>query len=219
MNAINATSSYQHTLDKIIGKTSFLKAFDVLTEQANLLAALDAVAHSNEIPDTVLVEHDIDIQLQAIAVAGDSDSFVKAFSKLSPVIKVILLFFVMQLLAVSQNIVANIVTPHVEKLISNPEITDREKIKKLKVFSFDGLDLSKLRFVTTERLLLRESPSSNSEIKNELKLGQIVSVIEKHRNWMEISYEDEDGEIIRGWVFSRYTAKFAPMANKQKSAQ
>lgn len=209
MKVISATSANQKILDQIISNNSFQKAIAVLTEQANLLSALDVVAHSNELPDTDLIEYDIDRQLQEIGKAKDSGSFLNIFSKLHPAIQTLLVFIILHLLLpITQNITANLITPHVEKIISNPESTEREKVRQLKAFSLDELDLSNLRFVTTELLIVRESPSTSSKVKDELRFGQIVTMVNKQRNWMEISYTYKDGEIIHGWVFSRYIAKF-----------
>jgi uncharacterized protein YgiM (DUF1202 family) len=209
---MSAASLYQKSIDEIIGKNHFQQAVNAFAEQSNLLAALDIVAHSDEVFGPNLVEYDLDHQLQEIGAAKDTASFVKAFSNLSPKFKYILIFIFFALLnravSIADNVTANIITPHVEKLINNPEATEREKVKKLRTFGLDGLDLSNLRFVTTEHLLLRENPSTSSEIKDELRLGQVVTVINKQRNWMEISYADEDESIVQGWVFSRYTAKF-----------
>jgi hypothetical protein len=39
-------------------------------------------------------------------------------------------------------------------------------------------------------------------------LGQVVTVLSKNKNWIEIMYEYDNGEIMHGWVFTRYTTKF-----------
>ncbi|WP_362816913.1 SH3 domain-containing protein [Aeromonas dhakensis] len=52
------------------------------------------------------------------------------------------------------------------------------------------------------------SPSTNYEIYDELISWQVVTVLNKRRNWIEVMHEYEDGEPMSGWVFTRYTAKF-----------
>jgi hypothetical protein len=213
--AMSAATLYQQPIAEIMSKSSFRNAIDALVVPSNLLATLDFIAHADkhilagELSKTGLVNETLESQLQEIGETEDVDSFVKAFSKLSPVIQSILVYILLYLLLpVAQNIIANLVTPHVEKLISDPVITEREKVKQLKAFNFDELGISNLRFVTIEHLLLRESPSTKSKIMDELRFGQVVTMLNKQRNWMEISYAYEDGKIMRGWVFSRYTAKF-----------
>lgn len=205
---------YQQSIAEIMNNSSFKNAISILTEPSNLSATLDLLAKTEknafvgELSELGFVKEEAEHQLQEIGNAHDSESFIKAFSNLSPTIKVVLLFFILQLLAVTQNVVANIATPHIEKLLSGSNSTEREKIKQLQSVRLDELDLSNLRFVTTEHLSLRENPSTKSAIKDELRLGQVVTMINKQRSWTEISYIHEDGEIMHGWVFSRYTAKF-----------
>lgn len=213
--AMGLANSYQKTMQALANGEAFRKVIDTLAEPTNLLATLDSIARAKnnnffgDFLETELASAKLDHQLEEIGKAQDSDSFAKAFSNLPPWIQFVLLSFILHLiLPVAQNVIANLVTPHVEKLISSPVISEREKVKQLKAFSLDELDLSNLRFVKTGRLLLRESPSTSSAIKDELQLGQVVTVINKQRNWTEISYAYENGEIIHGWVFSRYIEKF-----------
>jgi NADPH-dependent 7-cyano-7-deazaguanine reductase QueF len=41
-----------------------------------------------------------------------------------------------------------------------------------------------------------------------MRFGQVVTVISVKPDWTEISYEYGDGQIVTGWVFTRYLAKF-----------
>jgi hypothetical protein len=215
INALNASNSYQKTIDQLVGSNSFQNAVEAFTKQPDLWKTLEWIAHPDEkaniyeLQDTDLDEANTERQLQQVGEARDSNSFAKAFLNLPPWIQFVLLSFILHLiLPVAQNVLANLVTPHVEKLLSNPVVSEREKIKQLKKFCLDELDLSNLRFIKTERLFLRENPSTTSNIKDELRLGQVVTVINKQRNWTEISYSYENGELLHGWVFSRYIEKF-----------
>ena len=39
-------------------------------------------------------------------------------------------------------------------------------------------------------------------------LGQVATVVSKNKNWIEVVYECEDGTLLTGWVFTRYTSRF-----------
>ena len=84
------------------------------------------------------------------------------------------------------------------------------KIKEIKKIplTLSDVNTDALRFIKGNNLRLRASPSINSEIYDELILGQVVTVLSKQKNWIEVMYEYEDGESISGWVFTRYTEKF-----------
>ena len=68
------------------------------------------------------------------------------------------------------------------------------------------VELGRLRFISGDNVRLRAGPSTKTKILDELTLGQVVTVISKKRNWIEVEYED--GEYFHGWVFTRYTSKF-----------
>ena len=205
LKALSATSSYQNTIEKLVSSSSFQNAVDTFSKHPNLWQHLDWHEYSeggiatHELQDTDLDDANTERQLQLIGEASDLNSVSIAISNLSPKIKYIFIVFFLFLLsraiAITDNIAANIITPHVEKLINDPSTTERKKVKQLKSLSLDELDLSNLRFITTEHLLLRESPSTKSEIKEELRFGQVVTMLSKQRNWMEIYYEDGDGKI------------------------
>jgi uncharacterized protein YgiM (DUF1202 family) len=116
------------------------------------------------------------------------------------------MFFLPQVNSIS----ANLITPVVESYLEASEETDRQKVKGIKniPLALKDVDTTDLRFITGDNVRLRAGPSTNSEIYDELTLGQVVTVLTKKRNWIEVMYEYEDGESMSGWVFTRYTAKF-----------
>ena len=71
-----------------------------------------------------------------------------------------------------------------------------------------SINISSLRFVTGNNVRLRRAPSTNSEIIDEMALGQVVTVLSKKRNWIEVQYEYKDGEVMTGWTFTAYTKRF-----------
>lgn len=136
---------------------------------------------------------------------------IRVFSKLSPLIQAILLFISMQVFLPQINsILANLITPIVENYLESSKKTDKQKIKEIKKISLrlEELDTADLRFITGNNVRLRANPSTKSEIYDELVLGQVVTVLNKKKNWIEVTYEYEDKKPISGWVFTRYTAKF-----------
>lgn len=63
------------------------------------------------------------------------------------------------------------------------------------------------RFITGSRVNLRSGPSTKTEILAELNFGQVVTILQNTRDWVEISYIYEN-EILQGWVSKRYIGKF-----------
>ena len=64
------------------------------------------------------------------------------------------------------------------------------------------------RVVIVERLHLREFPNTNSDILEELRIGQLLKVIDKsQRSWLFVEVEI-NGNIEQGWVYRRYTTYF-----------
>ncbi|WP_158070083.1 SH3 domain-containing protein [Motiliproteus sp. MSK22-1] len=56
---------------------------------------------------------------------------------------------------------------------------------------------------------LRKGPSRKTEILSEFDQGQVVTVISKKRNWIEVRYWDVlSKDYLQGWVFTKHTAYF-----------
>ena len=142
---------------------------------------------------------------------NEKDEIRRAFAKIPKYLQKIILFIVFcMLIPVMQNVFANLITPYVEEIIGASERPKREIIKDIASSRIDNIDLSGLRFVTTETLYLREEPSTKSEILESLRLGQVLVVVSRKRNWIEVSCNYDAGKTLQGWVFARYTAKFQP---------
>src|SRR5699024_9303688 len=61
------------------------------------------------------------------------------------------------------------------------------------------------RKVVEDGLIVREGKTKDSRINGKLNTGNVVQIIEKRRNWSYVFYSNyEDGEVIEGWVFTRY---------------
>ncbi|WP_026673974.1 SH3 domain-containing protein [Alkalihalobacterium bogoriense] len=64
--------------------------------------------------------------------------------------------------------------------------------------------LNNYKIVSSERLTVRITNKTNSNAVGQLYFGQVVQVVERKRKWTKVSYVNSEGEIIEGWVYSRY---------------
>lgn len=139
------------------------------------------------------------------------DTLVSKFQKLPPLAQWLLMILLSHItLPIAQNVVANLLTPHVEQVMQNSDKPEQQKLKEIQrlPLKLDSIETNGLRFITAEHLRLRQGPSTKSQVVDDLRRGQIVSVLSKERNWIEVRYEYEDGEVVTGWVFTRYTSRF-----------
>jgi hypothetical protein len=78
---------------------------------------------------------------------------------------------------------------------------------KDKEYTFE--ELKPFRMVSTSQLPVRQTNKRNTKAVDTLHFGQVVRVIEKRKNWTFVAYQKEDGEVIKGWVLTRYLEKLA----------
>lgn len=65
------------------------------------------------------------------------------------------------------------------------------------------------RFVTADCLNVREQGSMDSRVIGRLHFGDVIRVVDKRRHWTLVEWTDGEGQVrVRGWVFTRYIAKF-----------
>ncbi|CAI1608350.1 Bacterial SH3 domain [Serratia marcescens] len=117
-------------------------------------------------------------------------------------------FFLPNLIDVINGVVVNLITPVVQEYLDGSDKSEKGKVHDIKKLVTMDVDKSQVRFITKDLVYLREKPSKKSSVIDELTLGQVVTVKSKVKNWIEISYKYESGEIVNGWVFTSYTAKF-----------
>jgi len=110
-------------------------------------------------------------------------------------------------------IIANVTTPIYEDWWSEyfgktkQEIT--ESIREEALATYDIEQLRGHRFVVARSLRVRSGPSTNDEIIGKLNMGKVVRLLEKEKSWFLVEYYSEkEDRICKGWVFSRYLAKF-----------
>lgn len=86
----------------------------------------------------------------------------------------------------------------------------KQEIRREAAELYDSGELTGYRFIISTRLHVRASGSNHAEIIDSLALGKTVKVLKRERSWTEIEYlQDTTWENLRGWVFSRYLAKFS----------
>lgn len=120
-------------------------------------------------------------------------------------------FLVFVVLPFVIGISVNLVTPSVQAYLENsPPPAAREQVKGLQHLSMGdiGVALSTYRFVTAQKLVLRNTANSRAEQVDTLRFGQVVAVVSAKRDWTEVTYEYGDGAVVSGWVYTRYLQKF-----------
>ncbi len=84
-----------------------------------------------------------------------------------------------------------------------------KKDVKTTTASIDYEALKQFRFVILPGLKVRASGRMKAHIVAEAKLGQIVTIVRKERNWSLVKYIDRDTqEYVSGWVLTRYIEVF-----------
>ena len=110
------------------------------------------------------------------------------------------------------SIIANIHTPMWMNLFGINEadgsISTKKDISNDALELFEIGQLREYRFVYTESLIVRAGPGKKHDEIFAVKRGAIVRPIVRIGGWTKIEYETGDGEIISGWVYSRYLEKF-----------
>ena len=193
-------SSFANSSSLLVGEPSYL------SEIASIISTIDISAL-----DVSSLENELEQSCSKLQKVDGGNSFVNVFRNLPPFVQAIFYYILINVfLAQVNSISANLLTPIVENYLESIVASDREKVKGIKKIplSLGSVDTDGLRFITGNNVRLRINPSTNSEIIDELVLGQVVTVLSKNRNWIEVMYEYENGESISGWVFTRYTAKF-----------
>lgn len=226
-----AVSSLNHTdsIQKIMESGNYAKAlnniskFHDISSQMQSIGVflakpsiLEQIIESNNSwkdfdPNQLAIEQEEFTQSVApLSNAENEKEFLSFFMKIPPVIQAVIIFFFLQFfLPQINNIISLVLNPYIQKIIATSDKTSKELVKEIKQVpaSSFGIEVSKLRFITGNNVRLRQKNSTNSQVIDELEIGQIVEVVSKKKNWIQVkvSYEEE---VLIGWVFTRYTAKF-----------
>lgn len=153
-----------------------------------------------------------EVLLQELVNADSPNHFAEIFSRCSPWLKWAFLNLVLLLMFdLAKGVAGNLITPYVERYLQGtPAASQTQKIKEIKKLSMGelGVQLRDYRFSTAEVLIIRKSPNSRAPKAGELRFGQVVALTSVQRDWSEVIYEYGDGQMISGWVFTRYLEKF-----------
>lgn len=67
--------------------------------------------------------------------------------------------------------------------------------------------LKEYKIISTQEMRVRITNKVDSSSIGKVYFGQLVRVVQKKRNWSLVQYENESGELIEGWVFTRYLSE------------
>ncbi|ACJ34415.1 SH3 domain-containing protein [Anoxybacillus flavithermus] len=95
-----------------------------------------------------------------------------------------------------------------QEVMKHKNILLKQVRKEYKDKKYTFEELKPLRMVSTSQLPVRQTNKKNTKAIDTLHFGQVVRVIEKRRNWTLVAYQKEDGEVVKGWVLTRYLEKF-----------
>jgi hypothetical protein len=209
--AIQFRSANQAHLEHFL--KGFANASSVILTEPSYLSDMAKIVSKIDLDNVDLadIEREFEDTESEFTSMENRANFVSIFSSLHPSIQAILFYFLIHIFLPQINsISANLLTPLVDNYLQANVTSDRQKIKEIKNIPLSLMDVNTddLRFITGNNVHLRARPSTNSEIYDELVLGQVVTVLSKQKNWIEVMYSYDDGKTISGWVFTRYTAKF-----------
>lgn len=221
--------NYNSHINRMLESRNYLKTLNNISQSADMSSHMQRVGAFLTKP-TILEEiilsnkswHGLDFQqininqneftssIKPLSEAEDEKSFISSFLRVHPTIQLVIIFIFLQIfLPQVNNITSNILTPYVQEIILTSDKTSKGLVKEIKNISTSsfGIDVSNYRFITGTDVRLRQRPSTNSRALDELDIGQIVEVISKKKNWIQVkvTYEDEE---LTGWVFTRYSSRF-----------
>lgn len=128
------------------------------------------------------------------------------FSRQHPVISRILLWIVIPIII---SLFANSLTSQPKVIVNENKTVVMKFVKNVvQLANPDKEFYTQYRIVVADRLHVRASNSIRSRQLGVLEFGQIVRVVGKKKNWIQIECENENGEIwAKGWVFTRYVKR------------
>ena len=216
MESIKVSSSMAGALDNIKSLSTYSSALSTLHIE-NFINPGENYSNSigkyaNDVSNVIAPVEYKEI-CKNLGRSKSENEFFELFKSLNPLVQATIIFsFINVVLPMLVSVSSNIVTPHVQNYLNFVENkSSREMVAEIKKLPTDKVDIvtTHLRFITGNNVRLREEPSTKSIIVDELAFGQVVKIISKEKNWIEVSYSYGDNEReFRGWVFTRYTAKF-----------
>ncbi len=211
------------SLSKIIPQQSMVSYIDAWLKENSFVSTKgagyvpipkmlsDSIEETYSISDVELATYQDELEkLDEIDSESKLISFLDSIPKnLKFYIILVMVYFLTPILRdTTTGVAVNIITEIVQGYLSSESGSDSEKIKKIKSLPLTSIDKSNVRFITKNFVNLRDGPSIKYNVIDELVLGQVVSVVSKNKNWIEVEVKCEDGQTVTGWVFTRYTERF-----------
>lgn len=216
INFTQALTQHQNAFDRIARGLSNQGWIEQLA-QPNVYSELIKSFDLREIPEDDFDDFDdFDEELseaaEIIESIEDEGSFLQYFSSVSMRVQKAIIFLLTKTLpdVLTTLCVLYLIVPAIEEYRENNSKPKNEQIKDIKKIpsSVCDIDISDCRLITGDNVRLRSEASRKSIILHELFVGDLVTVLLKKKNWIKVSFIDEEGVEHTGWVFTRYTAKF-----------
>lgn len=116
-----------------------------------------------------------------------------------------LLYLAIIFRSIIEQTIANILSSVIKSEFIGQETSFTKKKAEQVISDSELYDKTKFRLIIAHQLHVRDEPTINSPVVDTLKKGNIVLVLSKNKNWIEIGYKSSKNEFITGWVFTRYT--------------
>ena len=147
--------------------------------------------------------------------------FINRFKTKNPVLVILIVMFVFSPVQAAINdamrdLVKGVTTPIVEQAQTNDykviEKNMKTEVNNTLIINVESKDVRDefvkiYGYVSTEKLVIRQTNKIKSRALHTLEFGQVVRIIHKDRNWTLIEYESDE-VAVQGWVFTRYITKF-----------
>jgi hypothetical protein len=211
-------SSQESAVEKTM--KMFLESSNLLISDSKYFSAMaESISAIDFGKDLTVYEGELDKPKQQLRKVKDSKAFSMWFSKLPPLIKVLFLYLFLQIITPQIN--TFLVAPFIESLLAKKFIVEKNDIKQIKKMPLllGDVAFENVRFITKNNVFLRQEPSRKSAVLDKLTVGKVVTVLSKKGDWIEVVYERQNCESITGWVYKRYTARFAIDHSAQQTDQ
>ena len=73
-------------------------------------------------------------------------------------------------------------------------------IEELKAFGY--------RIIVESNVMPRIKADTSSRVTGHLNIGQVVVITDKYRKWIEVTWENEQGEYCSGWIQNYKVTEF-----------
>ena len=112
----------------------------------------------------------------------------------------IVLFLATPLMQTAQESITNIMVENKTKIIRQIE-------PEYQNLMLEENEQSQYRLVKNDKMMVRITNKKNSQSVGQVRFGTVAKVLYKNKSWSLIEYENDNEEIITGWVYTRYLEK------------